>query len=103
MGRLLSGKFLSKFSTVSFADCNILRFSNQGETDKENPDMDTPDRIHEDVLDSAVLGGEAELGRHQHGVGIEGDQSRRKTHPAQVTGHEITPEGLNLRVYIYLV
>ncbi|XP_063255607.1 nesprin-2 [Prinia subflava] len=55
----------------------------QGETDKEHPDMDKPDRIQEDVVDSAVLGGEAELGRHQDGVGIEGDQSRKKTHPAQ--------------------
>ncbi|RMB98642.1 hypothetical protein DUI87_24859 [Hirundo rustica rustica] len=55
----------------------------QGETDKENPAVDKPDRIQEDVLDSAVLGGEAELGRHQDGVGIEGDQSRKKTHPAQ--------------------
>lgn len=62
--------------------------------------MDKPDGIQEDVLDSAVLGGEAELERHQDGVGIEGDQTRKKTHPAKVTGQEITPEGLNLRVYV---
>lgn len=62
--------------------------------------MDRADRFQEDVLDSAVLGGEAELERHQDGVGIEGDESRRKAHPAQVTGHEITPEGLNLRVFV---
>ncbi|XP_015486173.1 nesprin-2 isoform X3 [Parus major] len=55
----------------------------QGETDKESPDMDKPDRIQEGVLDSAVLGGKAELERHQDGVAIEGDQSREKTHPAQ--------------------
>lgn len=55
--------------------------------------MDRHDRVQEDVLDSAVLGGEAELERHQDGVGIEGDESRKKTHPAQVTGHEITLEG----------
>ncbi|XP_066045092.1 nesprin-2 isoform X1 [Chamaea fasciata] len=55
----------------------------QGETDEENPDMDKPDRIQEDALDSAVLGGEAELGRHQDGIDIEGDQSRKKTYPAQ--------------------
>lgn len=62
--------------------------------------MDRADRFQEDVLDSAVLGGEAELERHQHGVGIEGDESREKTHPAQVTGHEIAPEGLNLRMFV---
>ncbi|XP_014105243.1 PREDICTED: nesprin-2 isoform X1 [Pseudopodoces humilis] len=55
----------------------------QGETDKESPDMDKPDRIQEDVLDSAVLGGKAELERHQDGVAFEGGQSREKTHPAQ--------------------
>lgn len=60
--------------------------------------MDRPDRFQEDVLDSAVLGGEADLERHQDGVVIEGDESREKAHPAQVTGHEITPGGLNLRV-----
>lgn len=77
-----------------------MHFSNQGETDKENPDTDKPDKIQEGVLDSAVLGDEAELERHQDGVVIEGDQSRKKTHPAQVTGHEVTPEWLNLRVYV---
>ncbi|KAL2304033.1 hypothetical protein Nmel_009323 [Mimus melanotis] len=55
----------------------------QEEADEENPDMDRPDRFQEDVLDSAVLGGEAELERHQDGVGIEGDESREKAHPAQ--------------------
>ncbi|XP_058716797.1 nesprin-2 [Poecile atricapillus] len=55
----------------------------QAETDKESPDMDKPDRIQENILDNAVLGGKAELERHQDGVAIEGDQSREKTHPAQ--------------------
>ncbi|KAI1237534.1 Nesprin-2, partial [Lamprotornis superbus] len=55
----------------------------QEEADKENPDMDRPDRFQEDVLDSAVLGGEAELERHQDGVGVEVDESREKAHPAQ--------------------
>ncbi|XP_005047765.1 PREDICTED: nesprin-2 [Ficedula albicollis] len=55
----------------------------QEEADKENPDMDRADKFQEDVVDSAVLGGEAELERHQDGVGIEGDESSEKTHPAQ--------------------
>lgn len=58
--------------------------------------MDRPDRFQEDLLDSAVLRGEAELEKLQDGVGIEGDESGEKAHPAQVTGHEITPEWLNL-------
>lgn len=62
--------------------------------------MSKADRVQEDVLDSAVLGGDTELERHQAGVDIEGDESREKSHPAQVTGHEITPEGWNLRVYV---
>ncbi|XP_064278968.1 nesprin-2 isoform X2 [Passer domesticus] len=53
------------------------------EADKENPDMDRADRSQEDVLDSAILGGEAELERHLDGVGIEGVESRKKIHPAQ--------------------
>ncbi|OWK58801.1 Nesprin-2 [Lonchura striata] len=55
----------------------------QGETDKENPNMNRLDRFQEDVLDSAVLGGETHLERHQDGVVIEGGESREKTHPAQ--------------------
>ncbi|XP_063015844.1 nesprin-2 isoform X4 [Melospiza melodia melodia] len=55
----------------------------QEEADKENPDMDRADRFQEDVLDSADLGGEAEMERPQDGVGIEGDESGREAHPAQ--------------------
>uniref|UniRef100_A0A8C3V6R4 Nesprin-2 n=1 Tax=Catharus ustulatus TaxID=91951 RepID=A0A8C3V6R4_CATUS len=55
----------------------------QEEADKESPDMDRPDRFQEDVLDSAVLRGEAELEKLQDGVGIEGDKSGEKAHPAQ--------------------
>ncbi|XP_071413447.1 nesprin-2 isoform X2 [Pithys albifrons albifrons] len=55
----------------------------QGETDEESPGVDTHDRVQEDVLDSAVLGGEAELETHQDGVGIEGDETRKGTHPAE--------------------
>ncbi|KAM6445512.1 nesprin-2 isoform 2-T3 [Rhynochetos jubatus] len=52
----------------------------QGEADKESPGMD---RVPEDVLDNAVQGGEAELGRHQDGVGIEGDETRKETYSAE--------------------
>ncbi|XP_075568151.1 nesprin-2 [Pelecanus crispus] len=55
----------------------------QGEADKESPSMDKHDRVQEDVLDDAVQGGEAELERHQDGVGIEGDETRKETHPAE--------------------
>lgn len=68
---------------------NILYFSNQGEADKESPGMDKHDRVQEDILDNVTQGGEAELERHQDGVGIEGDETRKETHPAEVTRHEI--------------
>lgn len=54
--------------------------------------MEKHDRVQEDVLDNAVQGGEAELERHQDGVGIEGCETRKETHPAEVTGHEVTQE-----------
>lgn len=69
-----------------------MYFSNQGEADKESPGMEKHDRVQEDVLDNAVQGGEAELERHQDGVGIEGGETRKETHPAEVTGHEVTQE-----------
>lgn len=68
---------------------NILYFSNQGEADKESPGMDKHDSVQEDILDNATQGGEAELERHQDGVGIEGDETRKETHSAEVTRHEI--------------
>lgn len=52
--------------------------------------MDKHDRVQEDVLDNVVHGGEAELERHQDGVGVEGDETRKEARPAEVTGHEIT-------------
>lgn len=52
--------------------------------------MDKHDRVQEDLLDSAVLGGEAELERHQDGVGTESDETRKETCPVEVSGHEIT-------------
>ncbi|XP_075359888.1 nesprin-2 isoform X3 [Mycteria americana] len=55
----------------------------QGEADKESPGMDKHNRVQEDVLDNAVQGSEAELERHQDGVGIEGDETRNETHPAE--------------------
>ncbi|KAM7109858.1 nesprin-2 [Ciconia maguari] len=55
----------------------------QGEADKESPGMDKHDRVQEDVLDNAVQGSEAELERHQDGVDIEGDETRKETRPAE--------------------
>ncbi|KAM6273721.1 nesprin-2-like [Porphyrio hochstetteri] len=54
-----------------------------GDADKESPGMDIHERVQEDVLDGAVQGGEAEPERHQDGVGIEGDETRKETHPAE--------------------
>ncbi|XP_059675230.1 nesprin-2 [Gavia stellata] len=53
----------------------------QGEADKESPGLDKHGRVQEDVLDNAIQGGEAELERHQDGVGIEGDETRKETGP----------------------
>ncbi|XP_069712839.1 nesprin-2 [Phaenicophaeus curvirostris] len=50
----------------------------QGETDKESLGMDERDRIQEDILDNVVHSGKAELERHQDGVGIEGDETRKE-------------------------
>ncbi|XP_009068906.1 PREDICTED: nesprin-2-like, partial [Acanthisitta chloris] len=55
----------------------------QVKADKESPGMDKHDRVGEDVLDSLVLGDDAELERHQDGVGIEGDETRKEAHPAE--------------------
>ncbi|KAM6069250.1 nesprin-2 [Theristicus caerulescens] len=55
----------------------------QGNADKESPGMDDHDGVQEDVLDSVVQGGEAEPERHQDGVGIEGDETRKETCPAE--------------------
>lgn len=52
--------------------------------------MDKRDRVQEDLLDSAVPGGEAELERHQDGVGIDSDETRKETCPVEVSGHEMT-------------
>ncbi|XP_076201734.1 nesprin-2 isoform X1 [Aptenodytes patagonicus] len=56
-----------------------------GEADKESPGMDKHDRVQEDVLGNAVQGGEASsyLERYQDGVGFEGDETRKETHPAE--------------------
>ncbi|XP_064317024.1 nesprin-2 [Phalacrocorax carbo] len=54
-----------------------------GEADEESPGMDKHDRVQEDVLDSAVPGGEAEVERRQDGLGIESDESRKETCPAE--------------------
>ncbi|XP_037249263.1 nesprin-2 isoform X1 [Falco rusticolus] len=54
-----------------------------GEVDKESPGMDKHEKVQEDILDNTVQGGEAELERHQDGVGIEGDETRKDTHPAE--------------------
>ncbi|XP_017663045.1 PREDICTED: nesprin-2 isoform X2 [Lepidothrix coronata] len=61
---------------------DILEWAAEGEADKESPGMDKRDRVQEDVLDSAVLSGEAELERHQDGVRSEGE-TRKETHPAE--------------------
>ncbi|XP_014807094.1 PREDICTED: nesprin-2 isoform X2 [Calidris pugnax] len=61
----------------------------QGQVDKESPGMDRHDRVQEDVLDNAAQSGEAELERHQDGVGIEGDETRKETHSAEDTGAEV--------------
>ncbi|KAM6392914.1 nesprin-2 [Pluvialis apricaria] len=66
--------------TVQVPDKYILI---HGEADKESPGMDKHDRLQENVLDNAAQGGEAELERHQDGVGIEGDETRKETHPAE--------------------
>ncbi|XP_057272197.1 nesprin-2 isoform X1 [Pezoporus wallicus] len=55
----------------------------QGDANKESPSMEKHGRVQDEVLDSAVQGGEAELERHQNGVGIEGDDTRKATHPAE--------------------
>ncbi|XP_064515447.1 nesprin-2 isoform X2 [Pseudopipra pipra] len=76
----------SLLSDNSLKDINlskdILGQAVQGEADKESPGMDKRDRVQEDVLDSAVLSGEAELERHQDGVRPEGE-TRKETHPAE--------------------
>lgn len=79
---------------------NILYFSKQGDADKESPSMDKHGRVQDEVLDNAVQGGEAELERHQDGVGIEGDDTGKATHPSEVTGQEIMQRWLSLRVYV---
>ncbi|XP_065694805.1 nesprin-2 isoform X2 [Patagioenas fasciata] len=55
----------------------------QGEADKGSPGTDKHERVQEDVLDNAVQGGEAQVERHQDGVGIEGDETRTETHLAE--------------------
>ncbi|NXI70462.1 SYNE2 protein, partial [Anseranas semipalmata] len=55
----------------------------QQEADKEGPGMDKHDEVQEDLLDSAVQSGEAELERHQDGVGTEGDETRKETCPVE--------------------
>ncbi|XP_054681925.1 nesprin-2 isoform X1 [Grus americana] len=55
----------------------------QGKADKESPGMDKHDRVQEDVLDNVVHGGEAELERHQDGVGVEGDETRKEARLAE--------------------
>ncbi|KAM9290997.1 nesprin-2 [Morus bassanus] len=55
----------------------------QGKADKESPGTDKHERVQEDVLDNAVQGDEAELERRQDGVGIESDESRKETCPAE--------------------
>ncbi|XP_009990126.1 PREDICTED: nesprin-2-like, partial [Tauraco erythrolophus] len=62
---------------------DTLRQTVQGEAGKESPAMDKRDKAQEDVLDNAVQGGEADLERRQYGVGIEGDETRKETHPAE--------------------
>lgn len=80
---------------------NIFCISNQEEAGEESPGTDKHKRVQEDVLDSALQGGEAELERCQDHIGIEDDESTKETHPAEVTGHEITQERLNLMVCVY--
>ncbi|NXC37840.1 SYNE2 protein, partial [Penelope pileata] len=58
-----------------------FRQTAQEEADKESPDVDKHDGVQEDLLDSAVQGSEAELERHQNGVSIEGDETRKETIP----------------------
>ncbi|XP_063189611.1 nesprin-2 isoform X1 [Chroicocephalus ridibundus] len=55
----------------------------QGEVDKESPGMDEHNRVQEDILDNVAQSGEGELERHQDGVSIEGDETRKETHPAE--------------------
>ncbi|KAM6130878.1 nesprin-2 [Pterocles gutturalis] len=55
----------------------------QRETDNESPGMDKHDRVQENILDDMVQGGEAELERHQDGVGTEGGETRNETCPAE--------------------
>lgn len=75
--------------------------SNQEEAGEESPGTDKHQRVQEDVLDSALQWGEAELERCQDHVGIEGDETTKETHPAEVIGREITQERLNLTVCAY--
>ncbi|XP_027529961.1 nesprin-2 [Neopelma chrysocephalum] len=70
---------------------DILGQAVQGEADKESPGMDKRDRVQEDVLDGAVLSGEAELERHQDGVRSEGE-TRKETHPAEEKPSDIKNE-----------
>ncbi|KAM9013927.1 nesprin-2 [Ara ararauna] len=55
----------------------------QGDADKERQSMDKHGRVQDEVLDNAVQNGEAELERHQDGVGIEGDETGKATHSAE--------------------
>ncbi|KAM4667357.1 nesprin-2 [Amazona ochrocephala] len=55
----------------------------QGDADKESQSMDKRGRAQDEVLHNAVQGGEAELESHQDGVGIEGDDTGKATHPAE--------------------
>ncbi|XP_042654923.1 nesprin-2 isoform X2 [Tyto alba] len=57
--------------------------------DKESPGTDKHDGVQEDILDNAVHDGEAELERHQDGVGIEGDETRKEAHPAEENRSDI--------------
>ncbi|XP_032044123.1 nesprin-2 isoform X1 [Aythya fuligula] len=61
----------------------------QEEADKESPSMDKHDRVQEDLLDSAVQGGEAELERHQDGVGTESDETRKETCPVEQNNEKL--------------
>ncbi|XP_030307946.1 nesprin-2 [Calypte anna] len=49
------------------------------EVDQESPGMDKHNGVQEDILDNAIQGGEAELERHQDGINIESDETRKKT------------------------
>ncbi|XP_010138785.1 PREDICTED: nesprin-2-like, partial [Buceros rhinoceros silvestris] len=56
----------------------------QQEAGEESPGRDKHKRVQEDVLDSALQGGEAELERCQDHIGIEGDETTKEPHPAEV-------------------